>query len=350
MDILKKVKWNDVSNWGVEGKAWVDTENFYDRLPKQASDVVPFEVWELSRHSTGMHTRFNTDSRSILARWTLRNETLALPHMPATSVSGIDLYGLSSGGHWQWVGVAKPDTFPQVQSILAHGLMPGMRNYMLYFPLFNGVTKLEIGVDVEATFIPIAPRENRPIIYYGTSVVHGIAASRAGMCHTAILGRLLDWPIVNLGFAGSGKMEPELAELLATLDPLIFIIDCLPNMEPDMVRERAENFLRILLERRPQTPIFLIEDRSYTNGWVIPALQNRNSASRVILREIFNRLYSSGYKQLQYIEGEQLLGDDNEACVDGSHPTDLGFLRIAKALAPVLKPFLNNQNPLSLIK
>ena len=37
---------------------------------------------------------------------------------------------------------------------------------------------------------------------------------------------------------------------------------------------------------------------------------------------------------------EAQLGEDGEDAVDGSHPTDLGFLRQAEALVEILAPIL----------
>ena len=38
------------------------------------------------------------------------------------------------------------------------------------------------------------------------------------MAYTAILQRRLDREIINLGFSGSGKMEPEMADLISEID------------------------------------------------------------------------------------------------------------------------------------
>ena len=43
---------------------------------------------------------------------------------------------------------------------------------------------------------------------------------------------------------------------------------------------------------------------------------------------------------LHYLRGDKLIGDDGEGTVDGSHPTDLGFMRQADAFAGALKPLL----------
>ena len=44
--------------------------------------------------------------------------------------------------------------------------------------------------------------------------------------------------------------------------------------------------------------------------------------------------------QVYYLEGSNLLGDDGEGTVDGSHPTDLGFTRQAAEFERVLRPVL----------
>mgnify|MGYP003725804593 CR=1 FL=1 len=49
-------------------------------------------------------------------------------------------------------------------------------------------------------------------------------------------------------------------------------------------------------------------------------------------------------KNLLYLEGENQLGDDGEATVDSSHPTDLGFMRMADAFEPVLRQALKLNN------
>ena len=57
-------------------------------------------------------------------------------------------------------------------------------------------------------------------------------------------------------------------------------------------------------------------------------------------RAAFENLEASGVKELYYLEGKDLLGDDGEATVDGSHPTDLGMLRYATAYEHALRPLL----------
>jgi hypothetical protein len=341
MSLSQEYRWYDVREWGVEGKGWSDTERPFDRLPARARGVVRDVIWDLSRHATGLAVRFETDAPAIAARWTLASAALAKPQMPATAVSGLDLYAQDDAGAWRWAGVSRwPDRFPTVEAELATGLDGRARAYTVYLPLWNGVLDLEIGVPTGATFAPIAPRAAAPLVVYGTSIVHGAAAARAGMAYPAILGRRLDLPTINLGFAGNAHMEPELVALIAELEPCAFVIDCLPNMSGPLVEERAAPLVRTLRRAHPTTPIVLVEDRSYAEAAFRPALREGNRTRRAALRAAFRHLQDEGVPHLTYVEGDSLLAADGESTVDGSHPTDLGFVQMATALEPHVRTAL----------
>jgi hypothetical protein len=304
-------------------------------------------VWDLSRHSAGLCGRFVTDAGSIHVRWTLTSGNLAMPHMPATGVSGLDLYVRSDKGRWQWLGVGQP-TSKSTTAQLVTGLAPGKREFLLYLPLYNGVSSFQIGIPKESTLAkgPAYPVDHRkPIVFYGTSITQGGCASRPGMVHTAILGRKLERPVINLGFSGNGTMDPEVARLLAELDPAVYVLDCLPNMTAKQIEERAEPFIRTLLKSRPKTPILLVEDRSYANATELASPRRRNETSRMTLKKVYDRLIADKAGGIHYLSGDNLLGDDGEATVDSSHPTDLGFMRQAEAFLPALTPLLPRTEP-----
>lgn len=342
VDPATGVHWYDVRPLGVEGRAWADTKAPFDRLPAKAEKTVRPAVWGLSRNSTGLCVRFVTDATTIHARWTVTGKTLALPHMPATGVSGLDLYVKTSDGAWRWVANGRP-AGETTTAQLASGLAAGEKEYLLYLPLYNGVSAVEVGLPKGATLKKADPRpsgKDKPIVFYGTSITQGGCASRPGMVHTAILGRRLDRPVVNLGFSGNGTLDPELATLLGELDAAVFVLDCLPNLTAAQVGERAEPFVRALRKARPDAPVLLVEDRTYANAAVLPAVAKRNADSRAALKKAFDALVAGGDANLHYLRGDGLLGDDGEGTVDGSHPTDLGFLRQADAFAGALKPLL----------
>ena len=336
-----ELDWNDVSQWGVEGRAWGDQERkrWFDRLPAKAEGKVTNAVWSLSRDSAGMMVRFKTDASSIHARYQVMKPGLALAHMPATGVSGLDLYARDASGKWRWVQVIKPSN-PNVQAEIVSGLAPGMREYAAYLPLYNGVEKLEIGVPKGSKFEGLAPRPEKPIVFYGTSITHGACASRPGMVHTAILGRRFDRPVINLGFSGNGRMDTAVGDLLCEVDAAAFVIDCLPNMQPPDVTKKCAPLVKQLRTKWPMTPIVLVEDRRFTNSWITPTKAKFHDDNHAALKAAYEGLVKDGVKHLHYIGGDALLGDDAEGATDASHPNDLGFMRQADVMEPVLREAL----------
>ena len=286
-----------------------------------------------------MCVRFRTDASHIQVRYRLLSENLAMSHMPATGVSGLDLYAEDEQGIERWVAVARPDK-QEMDLALAKDLRPGVRRYVLYLPLYNGVDRLEIGVLKGSSFESFSPRSERPILFYGTSIMQGACASRPGMAIPAIVGRRLKRPTINLGFSGNGRMEAEVGALLAELDPCVFAIDCLPNMNGNTVGERTVPLVKQLRKAHSRTPILLVEDRSFTNTPFFPSRKNHHQKSRAALKQAHRELLDAGVDHLYYLDGDHLLGLDGEAATDGSHPNDLGMLRYADAYEPVLRQML----------
>jgi hypothetical protein len=103
--------WHEVSQWGVEGRAWPDLarRRWFDRFPALAQSTVTPAVWDLSRHSAGMMVRFRTNAEVIWATYTLLHERLALPNMTAIGASGLDLYARDDAGKWRWAGALGPN-------------------------------------------------------------------------------------------------------------------------------------------------------------------------------------------------------------------------------------------------
>ena len=343
-----ELAWHDVTTWGVEGRAWEDQARlrYFDRLPAvaevEARKILDFfktfSAWDLSHCSAGMMVRFQTDASAIHARYHLLKPDLSMFHMPSTGVSGLDLYARDPSGKWRYVQTNKP-TAQDVNGVIISGLAPGTREYALYLPLYNGVDNLEIGVPVGSHFEGLAPRP-KPIIFYGTSITQGGVASRPGMAHVAILGRRLDRPVLNLGFSGGGHMDAVIGALIAQVDAAAYVIECTGNMQPAMVRANCIPLVKQLRAVRPHTPIILVEDRGFPNAWVVPEKAKYNLENNAALRECFELLQKEPDPALYYVWGANLYGTDSEGSVDNAHASDLGFMRIADAMEPVLRKAL----------
>ena len=338
----------------VEGQAWpAEVAEPYDRLPARAQDKVREPVWKLSKQSAGLVIRFRSNSGQIRVKYTVSGGH-ALPHMPATGVSGLDLYAVSSEGEMRWT--SGKYSFGDTLSYQFRDIEPNDtyhkrgREYRLYLPLYNHVNWLEIGVVDGTEFTILPPRPDKPILIYGTSIAQGACASRPGMAWPAILGRKLDRPVINLGFSGNGRLEPELIDLISEIDAKVYVLDCLPNLtiRPDTkftlddVRSKIIASVTTLRKNRPDAPIVLAEHAGYSDEGLNPLTKRYASEVNQKLREALDSLKSRGISNI-YLVPRSDFGQDMETSVDGTHPTDLGMMRYAEGYEKNLRKILKEE-------
>ena len=333
--------WYDIGQLPLEGKGWPETAGPFQRLPASAEGRIPEEVWVRGETAAGLCVRFRTDAEEIWAQWELARPPQASAVEPMVRSGGLDLYGMADGGELLWAGAANPRADQTDQQAWMAGRLDGqMREYALYLPLGIPLVMARIGVPVGARFQPGTRRSQLPVVVYGTSIVHGGAASRPGLAWPAILGRRLGVPVVNLGFPGRGRMEVEMAELIAEVPAACYVVDCLPNMSADLVAERAEVFVRRLRGMRPTEPIVLVEEGDRGGAAFMPELRKQISDKRIRLRNCLDACRRDGVAGLYHLPGEGLYGDDGEAMMDTIHPGSIGSMRIAQAVLPVVREAL----------
>lgn len=331
-------KWYDWTTLPLEGRAWEGEERAtpFGRFPKRWLEKIPSAVASLSTHSAGMAAHFQTNAKQIWLRCSVTDANLAMPHMPATGKSGFDLYGRDAGGNFRFI----KNIVPKEGELLLGGNLPEEeREYLIYLPLYNGTRTMEVGLPEEASF-SIITRKEKPILFYGTSIMHGACASRPGMPHAAILGRRLERSFWNFGFSGNGRMEEVMAAAFGELDPSVYVLDCLPNMNPSLVSERTVPFVRKLREKRPDTPILLVEDRVSPCSWIQSGQAEFHRQNQAALKASYEKLLEDGEKGLFYLSHELFLSEDGDGTVDNSHPTDYGFVCYANATEGILREIL----------
>ena len=158
------------------------------------------------------------------------------------------------------------------------------------------------------------------------------------MAHTAILSRALDREVINLGFSGNARLDLEVAELIAKVTtPSVIVLDNVPNASPAEIQEKGEAFFRIIRAAHPAVPVVFVEDPIFPHSIVDQSIEKEIANKNAVQAQLFARLVSAGEKGLYYVPAEGLIGDDGEATVDGIHLTDLGMMRYAERLLPVLE-------------
>jgi len=337
------ITWHPVDSLPLLGKAVSDesTSNRFQRIPDSLLNTVRGGALAgLGRNSAGMALRFASNSPRIDVKWHSPFMNL-MNHQTPTGTRGLDLYTLQADGTWTFVNSARPDVNNRSsKACVISNMDSAMREYLLYLPLYDGIDSLFIGTTPQAAFsLPVSelPSNVKPIIFYGTSLLQGGCANRPGMAHTNILTRRLNREVINLGFSGNGQLDLEIAHVIAAIpDPGLVVLECVPNCSVEQIDTLTVPFFEIIRKAHPDVPILFIEDPLF------PHLRFDTKARRQV--ETKNALWKKRYEQLaakhsnlHYLPCDHILGVDHDATVDGLHFTDLGFLRYADLLEPIIR-------------
>lgn len=332
-----QIVYHDAAAFPLLGKATDATITRYERLPDSLQTISRKPLWDLGRNSAGLAVRFRSNSTSIAAKWEVRNNT-SMNHMTPTGIKGLDLYCLQDG-KWIFAGSGRPQGQNNTATMVKN-MLPQEREYLLYLSLYDGVTSLAIGVDsLSEISQPVVdlPQRTKPVVFYGTSILQGGCASRPGMAHTNILERWLNRECINLGFSGNALLDLEIADVIAGVDASMFILDFLPNATVEQMKERADKFYSIVRKKHPDTPVLFVEDPIFTHSPFDTKIAREVDDKNETIHAIFQAMKQRGEKNIYLLSSKEMIGDDGEATVDGVHFTDLGFVRYAELLYPVLK-------------
>ncbi len=331
-----------------------ETKRTYARLPRYVKDSIPEgrELWDRQQCSSGIGVRFATNSTRIGCKYTLYWDTHMI-HMADTGLKGTDLYILEGDSVWRHVNTNRPyvkkdengNKTKLVESTYVSNLDGKMHEYVIYFPLYDGIEDFSVKVDSGAVITKGSPEvinANRRIVAYGTSILQGGCASRTGMAATNIIGRELNCEVVNLGFSGEGKQDTYVARAMATIpDVDVFLLDPVPNCTEMMCDTLTYNFVKTLRALRPDVPIVMLEGPIYPyaryDSFFGKYLPKKNDA----FRRNYERLKAENPNNLYYVTSEGLDGPEDDGTVDGIHLTDLGFLHYANKMIPILRPLLD---------
>lgn len=326
----------------LHGQAWQsELKGSYHRIPDRLESKCSKNVWSLAGNTAGEKLVFRTNSENITVRFINSSKSFAMRHMPATGMSGVDMYGKNDKGEWitcnpnfQYVF---GDTCRYNYADLSYSAETKAkgREYHLYLPLYNGVEWMEISVDEGSLFSYVLPSKEKPILIYGTSIAQGACASRPGMAWTNIVDRTVNHPILNLGFSGSAKMEPAMQEVLNEVDACLYILDNMENMEAKNVYESSLHCCHLLRQSHPEAPILLVEHSGQPDTSIREKAKDYQNVNNE-LQKVYQTLKKENFKNLYYLTCEEI-GLDTESFVEGIHPNDYGMRINARAISQKIK-------------
>mmetsp|Transcript_94466 Transcript_94466/g.305642 ORF Transcript_94466/g.305642 Transcript_94466/m.305642 type:complete len:375 (+) Transcript_94466:185-1309(+) len=347
--------WVEAEKLSLIGQHFQNLPSRYARLPREAQSKVRDAIWGLSLDSAGLAVAFESNASSISVAYELTKASLAWDNMPASGVSGVDLWAADpSTGSWRWVAITKPVTQNISQGLLQ--LQPRgtpcavwPSRWLLYFPLYNAVSSLRIGVPEGSSLGPCSGDcglglGERPVVWYGSSITQGACASKPGDAYTNAIARALRRPVANFGFAGNCFYEPEVVDFLLAIDAALYVVDCNPNSEAlgfDFVHNRSVALVRYMRQRKPNVTIVLASGTKMGPVW-LEGTDNQHARGTRALSQAYDELVTQGLgRGLSFVDvdGSYAQPDGGifwEMTVDGLHPSSLGMERITHFWAPIL--------------
>lgn len=332
----QKERYYNAAELTVIGKP-IPTSKDFTRIDTSAYKFNDKVIEEYACHSTGLAVLFATDSPVIKARW-ITSEKNASENMTAIAQKGLDLY-IRQDGEWVFAGVGRPDMasgpdYDEHQGTIVKSMAPGRKECLMYLPLYDRLDSLFIGVEEGSYVEPLENPFRYRIVVKGSSVTHGLAASRPGMSYAARFGRDNGFLCFNLGFSGLSKLQKEYAEYLADIEDVdAFIFDAFSNPSAEVIHENFDRFVDIIRASHPETPLIFMqterrESRNF-DTWREDFETKKQAAAEEEIRE---RMKTD--RHIYFIPSDDFLGHDHIATSDGSHPTDLGFTRMLDSISP----------------
>lgn len=335
---------NNVKYYSVEekpfkiyGLPYFREEKKFCRFPQDKLNEFPEALNWLSWHTSGGRVRFVTNSKKVSLRVEITSGK-DMKHMPRSGSSGFDIY-IGSKTEKRFIKCIMPEYDETIFEGEAISTEMGMVEWTINMPLYNGVKSILIGVDKNAT-IEKAPEYTfeKPIVFYGSSITQGGCASRPGNAYPNIISRWLDADFYNLGFSGSAKGEQEMAKFISRFEMSALILDYDHNAPSiEHLSSTHEPFFKTIRAKNPKLPIIFITKPDFDLD-----IDNNRIRRETIYTTYLNAV-NSGDRYVYFIDGETLFGSkDRDACtVDGIHPNDLGFMRMAEGILPTIKRALD---------
>ena len=316
----------------------------YTRMAQEVAEAVNAETAEmgegiayLNKHMSGGRIRFSTTSARLCIQGELFEKFL-MRNMSFIGNSGLILYEDFENEPSKYIASIYPDTMDKIEFCRIFNFRENKKRFFtVYFPLYNGLKNIKIGIDSDCEIEEGKPYENiAPIVYYGSSITQGGCCTRADNSYQTIISKWNNIDYINLGFSGSALGEVSMANYISSIKASVFVYDYDANApSAKYLEETHERFFEIYREKNPNTPVICISRPDYNDD-------KRLMERRKVVRNTYLHAKAKGDQNVYFINGKTLFGkEDRDICtVDGTHPNDLGFYRMAKRINKTLKNIL----------
>ncbi|MBR1984099.1 MAG: hypothetical protein IKA12_05390, partial [Clostridia bacterium] len=227
------------------------------RMPDDIAKEVNVGVDGANPLNAGGRVCFRTDSKTVA----IMAEVSAYHSASFTGIAlcGFDL-NVKENGKFHRRKIFRPkDDISLPYSGLVE-LAGGEKEILIHMPNYGAVKSLKIGVVKGSKLEALNPyrKDIKPILYYGSSITQGGAASVPGNTYENIIGVRTNVDFVNLGFSGWAKGEPKMAEYIAKQDMSLFVYDYDHNAGLKLYKETHYAFYKTIRDANPNLPILVV--------------------------------------------------------------------------------------------
>ena len=330
-----KYVFTEASDLNLIGKILDNTSNPYHRVDTCKYKGFTSGENKQVRCSAGLAVLFKTNSSTISVKPDYGYMNRGTNTM-GVALRGYDLY-IKKDGEWLYAASKAPaDGREENNLVLVKDMPEGVKECMLYLPMYSELYSLGIGVEEGAEIEAIDSPFRHRVGIFGSSYTQGISISRSGMSYPMQLMRKTGVQILSLGCSGNCKMQPYFAEVLADADVDALIFDSFSNPDAKMIEERLFPFIERVQKSHPDIPLIFMqtiyrEGRNFSESTDEFEQAKMDMASKLMAEAV------KKYDNVYFIQPGTGV-HSQESSVDGIHPSDMGYLAWAESIEkPIMK-------------
>lgn len=330
-----KFVYTEASDLNLIGKIIENTSNPYHRV-----DTCKYKGFTTSennqvRCSAGLAVLFKTNSSTISVKPDYGYMNRGANTM-GVALRGYDLY-IRKDGEWLYAASKAPVEGKEENNLVLIKDMPeGVKECMLYLPIYSELYSLGIGVEDGASIESLESPFRHKVGIFGSSFTQGISISRSGMSYPMQFMRMTGIQMLSLGCSGNCKMQPYFAEVLADADVDAFVFDAFSNPGAAMIEERLFPFIERIQKAHPGIPLIFMQT-IYREGRNFSESTEQYEQAKM---DMSAKLMSEAVKKYDdvYFIYTDTGKNAKESSVDGIHPSDMGYLGWAESIRkPIMK-------------
>ncbi len=307
------------------------------RLPPEITDKIE-TLSHIGRRSTGARLCFRTDDDEFTVR--VRLKTLSVD-------IGLSIYACQSAhvlvgdrNDAVFLGHVRPDDYETKQFERTFRKSGKMEDITIFLPRNEITEHIEIEVNDGAKVESPTPyRDIEPILYYGPSLTEAGNCMTGFNAYPSIISARLNTDFYNMGFAGCAFGEPEVAEYIKTVGMSLFVYEYQYNAPTvEHLEKTHKPFFDIIRQANPDLPILITTYPKYR-------YDGDDRARKAVIKKTYDTAAKNGDRHVYFLDTEKAMGEkDAMLCfMDEVHPNDLGMLRMADVMEPVIKNILETE-------